>query len=79
MNKEEKTKKEAEEIETNIDGLVTFCILMENNRGILGKAPSYLYEKYEMSMKMQNPSQLLDTINKAKFDRYMKIWFREEE
>ena len=79
MNKEIKTKKEAEETETYIDGLVTFCILMENNRGILGKAPSYLYEKYEMSMNMQNPSRLLDTENKAKFDKYIKTWFREEE
>ena len=59
----------------NIDGLVVFSILMENNDGILGKAPSYIQEKYEFCMRMSNPTQLLDDKNTAKFNSYMERWF----
>ena len=58
----------------NLKQLVTFAVLMENNGGILGKSPSYIIEKYETSKLMSNPEQLLDTVNKAKFQKYMKIW-----
>jgi len=30
---------------SEIDGLVAFSILMENNDGILGKSPDYIQEK----------------------------------
>ena len=63
----------------NIDGLVVFSILMENNDGILGKAPSYVAEKYELCMKMSNPWNLLDSINKDKFSKYLELWFAQEE
>ena len=64
---------------SEINGLVAFCILMENNDGILGKAPSYLSEKYEFCMKMSHPENMLDSTNKAKFNKYMETWYREEE
>ena len=64
--------------EINIDGLVVFSILMENNDGILGKAPSYVAEKYELCMKMDKPWNLLDSTNKDKFDKYVDMWFGGE-
>jgi len=62
---------------SDMDGLVAFCILMENNDGILGKAPSYIQEKYEFCMRTSDPTQILDYKNKAKFDKYMELWFRD--
>jgi len=59
------------------DGLVAFAILMENNDGIIGKSPSYIHEKYEFCMKMEHPDNLLDSTNKAKFNKYMETWLCE--
>ncbi len=50
---------------SEIDGLVAFSILMENNDGILGKSPDYIQEKYEMCMKLGHPESLLDLSNIA--------------
>jgi hypothetical protein len=61
----------------NIKQLVVFAILMENNDGILGKAPSYLLEKYEACKLLPNPESLLDSQNKAKFKDYLKTWLKE--
>ena len=64
---------------SEIDGLVAFSILMENNDGIIGKAPHYIQEKYEFCMKMEHPESMLDDTNKAKFDKYIDLWFDEAE
>ncbi len=53
---------------------VVFAILMENNNGILGKAPSYITEKLDSASMMESPEQLLDSSNLAKFKRWTKIW-----
>ncbi len=63
--------------ETGIEirGLVVFSILMENNQGILAKAPSYLLEKYELViLSGENPERLLDEENLKKFEGYMERW-----
>jgi len=62
---------------SEIDGLVAFSILMENNDGILGKSPDYIQEKYEMCMKLGHPESLLDSSNMQVFDKYMERWFKE--
>jgi len=54
--------------------LVVFSILMESNNGILKKAPSYIIEKYYSAMKLPVPETLLDTWNKAKFDKWIETW-----
>ena len=64
---------------SEIDGLVAFSILMENDNGILGKAPRYIKEKYDSCMKMEHPENMLDLVNKAKFEDYMHQWFREDD
>lgn len=64
---------------SEIDGIIVFSILMENNNGILGKSPSYIHEKYEFCVKMKHPERLLDNTNKAKFNKYMEIWFKEDD
>lgn len=61
-----------------IDGLVAFSILMENNDGILGKSPGYIHEKYEFCTKMAHPESMLDSTNLQVFDEYMNRWFKEE-
>lgn len=49
--------------------LISFCILMENNDGIVGKAPMYVLEKWET----KNPL-LLDSFNMKKLTDYIEKW-----
>jgi len=59
-----------------IHKLVAFCILMENKEGILSKAPQYIDEKFLACMKMEDPSVILDRVNKAKYDLWVNTWDR---
>jgi hypothetical protein len=55
--------------EMTLEQLVTF--------GIVGKAPSYLFEKWEACSRTTKRDWLrgmLDAHNAAKFDEYMKRW-----
>lgn len=57
--------------------LVAFCVLMENNGGIVGKAPSYLHEKYEACQRRTSRNELmglLDNFNQAKYKKYIEMW-----
>ena len=53
---------------------VVFAILMENNNGILEKAPSYILEKLEACSTTNEPEALLDYKNIAKFEEWKRIW-----
>jgi hypothetical protein len=60
-----------------LEQLIAFCILMENGQGIVGKAPSYIFEKYEACSRTTKREWLrgmLDLHNQAKFDEYIKTW-----
>jgi len=59
---------------TDIKRLVAFAILMEAHEGILGKAPYYVYEKFSLTQHLEDPSQALDSNNKAKYEEYLKRW-----
>jgi len=54
--------------------LVVFSILMENNKGILGKAPKYILEKYYSILKVKHHEALLDQWNKRKYEEWLNIW-----
>lgn len=56
--------------------IVEFCILMQNNKGILGKAPSYINEKYQST---DGSGGLLDSNNQTIFNKWKKLWLREEK
>ena len=63
--------------EMTIEQLVAFCVLMENHEGIVGKAPSYLWEKWESCSERTSRDELLglmDSTNAAKFRQYIKTW-----
>jgi len=47
---------------------------MENNGGILDKAPGYILEKIKACSGNNHPEWLLDPINKRKYEKYMKRW-----
>lgn len=51
--------------------LICFCILMQNNCGIIGKAPSYVIEKYKTR---DEGKALLDYFNEAIFNDYIDLW-----
>ena len=54
---------------TEFINLISFCILMENNVGILGKAPRYVREKWA-----NRGFVSLDNTNKAKLEQYKRKW-----
>ena len=60
--------------------IVTFCILMENYNGIIGKAPSYIEEKFNVLIlgQAENPEAFLDLKNSKKLKDWKKTWWREE-
>jgi len=65
-------------MKTNIENIVAFCILMENNDGILGKHPSYIIEKFcnIIEGNAKYPENFLDMKNRAKFDKWIKTFMR---
>lgn len=54
---------------TEFINLISFCILMENGKGILAKAPSLVLEKW----RNKHP-RLLDSPNTFKLERYEALW-----
>ena len=58
----------------DIKQAVVFAILMENNKGIIEKAPSYIAEKLSACTIMSEPEALLDDKNLAKFKEWKRIW-----
>jgi len=59
---------------TILKSLIVFCILMENNDGILGKSPDYIEEKYRIINWGPGSESLLDSNNLAKFSKYVETW-----
>lgn len=56
-------------------GLVAFCILMENGRGIMSKAPDYVKEKFATALQGEDLMiGRLDQANLEKFRQYMERW-----
>lgn len=51
--------------------LICFCILMENGKGIIDHAPSYVIEKYR---NRDMGEWLLDNSNKLKRAQYLELW-----
>jgi len=49
--------------------LVSFCLLMENNAGILEKSPGYVLEQFE-----NRYSRLLGYSNNIKLRKYINKW-----
>ena len=59
----------------NLRQSIVFAILMENNAGILGKAPSYIEEKLNScETYMDEPENLLDSYNFEKFKKWQEKW-----
>lgn len=57
--------------------IVTFCILMENDQGIIDKSPNYIREKWKYCMGTTDIDSLfgiLDPQGQAKFIRWRSTW-----
>ena len=61
-----------------IEKAVVFAILMENNRGVIDKAPVYMMEKWDAVKLMSEPRRLLDDSNMRKLELWIKKWFGEK-
>lgn len=77
-----KEKKEAENESMSHDqilNIVAFCILMENNEGVVGKSPDYIIEKYNRyarinSQRHEGWAWGLDRGNEAKIKTWQDRW-----
>ncbi|MCD6194298.1 MAG: hypothetical protein J7L26_12675 [Candidatus Aminicenantes bacterium] len=58
----------------NLKQAVAFAILMEQNGGILNKAPIYVLEKLEVLENHNCPEALLDSDNRSIFEAYFEKW-----
>jgi len=58
----------------NLKQAVAFAILMEQNGGILDKAPIYVLEKLEVLENSNSPEALLDSFNRNIFESYFEKW-----
>ena len=58
----------------NLKKAIVFSILMENDSGILGKAPSYVNEKLKSVENIEKCENLLDANNLTKFKDWQKRW-----
>lgn len=56
--------------------IVAFCILMENDEGIINKSPDYIMEKYNRYCGAMGDEHKwgLDGGNTSKLERYKEIW-----
>ena len=66
--------------ENRLKNIAAFCVLMENDGGIIGKAPSYIAEKfgrYCLSDKEEAPWGL-DSSNARKFEEWKERWLLDE-
>jgi len=65
-----------------IKNIVAFCILMENNGGILNKSPQYIEEKFNRYILSSNEDEWqygLDVINRKKLEEYIYRWLMSRE
>lgn len=47
---------------------------MQNGNGIMSKSPDYIRKKLDAVNKLDYPENLLDPINKQKYDDYISQW-----
>jgi len=63
-----------------IKNIIAFCILMENNDGILGKSPDYVLEKFERYVESNEKDEYawgLDNNNRLKVTKYINKWIEK--
>ena len=62
--------------ENKFKNLIAFCVLMENNEGILKKSPDYVIEKFNryIGQDLDEFNWGLDVNNKRKLEAYMFAW-----
>jgi len=62
------------EIQAKLLAIVSFCVLMENNRGIMEKAPKYILEKHNFAISPFYIYGALDSFNQQKVIVWGKKW-----
>lgn len=54
--------------------LVSFCMIMESEQGIMDKDPSYVLEKFHIKCPGATALVQLDHWNKKKYEKYVERW-----
>lgn len=57
-----------------VERLVIFSIIMENDEGIVSKSPDYILEKFDSASYALFPASLLDEKNKEKLEEWRRRW-----
>lgn len=61
--------------------MVAFCVLMQNQEGIIGKSPDYILEKFDRYCMHADPLEYkwgLDASNQNKLSTWANRWLKEE-
>lgn len=53
---------------------VVFAILMQTDDGILSKSPEYILEKWKTAHALDDPSQVLDHMNRSLLEKWKTRW-----
>ena len=64
-----------------VKNIVAFCILMENNNGILSKSPKYIEEKFirYCFSQVDETEWGLDSSNRKKLKDWENEWFGKDK
>jgi hypothetical protein len=67
-------------MDKDILNIIAFCILMENNNGIIEKSPDYVIKKFKRYCEGQNDSWIfgLDNASLKKLDEWAKKWLNRD-
>lgn len=66
----------------NIKNIVAFCILMENNDGVLSKSPDYIEEKFQRYCTSTDKDLIpwgLDYSNRVKLEMWVTKWLERNK
>lgn len=63
----------------NLKQAIAFCVLMENNGGIMNKSPNYVLEKLAWIEYNNEPEGIMDAVNQSKFLAWFKKWKVQDE
>jgi len=61
--------------------IIAFCVLMENNNGILDKSPDYVLEKFKRYIENSEEDKYkwgLDNNNRLKVTNYINKWMENK-
>jgi hypothetical protein len=61
-------------MKSELEKAVVFALLMQSNEGILSKSPEYVLEKWRTVHALDDPTQVLDRMNRSLLEKWKSQW-----